>query len=97
MLKVIERLSKNPTVVAAIVAGIATLGASRITSQSAEERLEGNLIVDAVRVCDGRQATNNLNFLMRAGFLPNHSSELKGAIDNGLEKFIPPDNCRPRP
>jgi hypothetical protein len=101
MLRVIERLSRNPVVVAAIVAAFATFVASRIASQSAEaqsriasqsaeEQLEGNLIIEAVKVCDKHQATNNLRFLMAAGFLKNHYLELQTAIDGGLEKVVPP-------
>jgi hypothetical protein len=88
----IERIL-TPTVVAAVVAAIAAYAASSITARSAEEQLEANLIVEAVKVCDKHQAFTNLRFLMKAGFLPDHSKGLQQAIDEGLEKYIPPNNC----
>jgi hypothetical protein len=89
----------NPAVIAAVVTGvaatIAAVGAGILTSRSSEEQLEANLITEAVKVCDKRQATDNLRFLMKAGFLPNHAERLQKAVNDGLEKLIPPTSCPP--
>jgi hypothetical protein len=92
-------LKRNPVVIAAVVTGVATtvggVGAGIILSRSSEEQLEGNLIVEAVKVCDKQQATNNLRFLIAAGFLPNHAERLQKAFAAGLEKLVPPNTCPP--
>jgi hypothetical protein len=94
MLKGLERLSTNPAVIAAIVTGIATIGAGLITSRYSEDQIEANLIIEAVKVCDKSQATRNITALLQAGFLPQHYNRLETAVNKGVfEKLIPPVNC----
>lgn len=94
MLKELERLTMNPTVVAAVLAGIATFGASYITSRYSEDQLEANLIMEAVKVCKPDQRDANLRALMDADFLPNHKDKLDAAIKgHRFDKMIPPPGC----
>lgn len=60
----LERRLAQPAVIAAVVTGVGTgiaaVAAGLITSRSSEEQLEGTLIVEAVKVCDKKQAVSNL-------------------------------------
>jgi hypothetical protein len=82
-------------VIAAIVTGIATVGAGWITSRFSEDQLEANLIIEAVKVCKKEQAENNIRVLIDTGFLPRHSRRLEAVLSGGLQKLIPPANCPP--
>jgi len=94
MLKELERLSKNPTVVAAVLAGIATLGASSIASRYSENQLEASLIMEAVKVCRPEQRDTNLRSLLDADFLPIHHDKLDAALkSHRFDKMIPPLGC----
>jgi len=77
----LERVLAHPAVIAAVVTGVATgaagVAASKITAQISERQLEGNLVIEAVKVCNKMQAVTNLKFLLDVGFLPDLADKLR--------------------
>jgi hypothetical protein len=77
-------VAAGATFVAAIVAASATFGSGYLTSYYSEEQIEGNMLIEAVKVCDKQQAAHNVETLLQAGFLQHHAKQLQKALDERL-------------
>jgi len=87
-------VAAGATFIAAIVAASATFGSSYFTAWYDEEKIEAEMIIEAVKVCDKRQAIQNVETLLAVGFLPHHAQKIRQAIDFGeFRKALGNGNC----
>ena len=85
----------SPVLIAAVITGGITWVTANLTAKNATAQRESNLIIDAIRTGDHRQAGDNLKFLVEAGLISDSSGRLRSYLDKrepGMGQQVLPAN-----